>query len=213
MSCAWSRTSVDVETDQETPLSTFPECPWLLILDNADDVDVIRLVWPGNAHGSILLTTRDFNAAHSFASASFHVQPFDDDTGSDVLLHLVGLDTKLPSNQEKAREITRALGGLPLALNQIGGFILQRKCPLQDFLPLYERNSARIDSRKTGFSDYDHTLSTVWEMSFSKLSEDPRELLNLLVFFQPDAIHELVLSEGSRVLDNKKFEFLHDEMG
>jgi len=140
------------------------------------------------------------------------VQPFDDDTGSDVLLHMVGLDNKLPSNQEKAKGITRALGGLPLALNQIGGFISQRKLPLQDFLPLYERNSAKIDSRKTGLGKYDHTLSTVWEMSLSKLSGNPCRLLNLLVFFEPDSIHELVLTEGSKLLDDEEFEFLHDEM-
>jgi hypothetical protein len=184
----------------------------LLIFDNADDLEVLRLAWPGNGLGSVLLTSRDFNAARSPASAGFHVQPFDDATGSDVLLHLVGLETNLPSNQEKARVITHALGGLPLAINQIGGFISQRKFPLQDFLPLYERNSAKIDARKTGLSDYEHTLSTVWEISLSKLTGDPCTLLNLLVFFEPDAIHEVVLTEGSKSLDDNEFEFLHDEM-
>lgn len=190
----------------------FAGFPWLLIFDNADDLEIIRFAWPGNAHGSVLITTRDFNAARGPASAGFYVQPFNDATGSDVLLHIIGLDTNLPSNQEKARAITQALGGLPLALNQIGGFISQRKLPLHDFLPLYERNSAKIDSKKTGFSDYDHTLSTVWEMSLSKLPKDSGKLLNLLAFFEPDAIHELVLTEGSKLLEDEEFEFLHDEM-
>lgn len=83
---------------------------------------------------------------------------------------------------------------------------------MQDFLPLYGRNAVKIDSKKTGFSDYDHTLSTVWEMSFSKLSENSYTLLNLLAFFDSDAIHEIVLSEGSSVFEDKEFEFLHDEM-
>ena len=184
----------------------------MLIFDNADNLEILRVAWPVNAHGSVLITTRDFNASHTLSPAGFHVRPFDDDTGSDVLLHMVGLDSKLPSNQEKAKGITRALGGLPLALNQIGGFISQRKLPLQDFLPLYERNSAKIDSRKTGLGEYDHTLSTVWEMSLSKLSGNPCRLLNLLVFFEPDSIHELVLTEGSKLLDDEEFEFMHDEM-
>lgn len=190
----------------------FLGCPWLLIFDNADDIEIIRFAWPGNARGSVLITTRDFNAARGPASAGFHVQPFDDATGSDVLLHIIGLDTKLVSNQEKAKAITHALGGLPLALSQIGGFISQRKSPLQEFLPLYERNSAKIDSRKTGFINYDHTLSTVWEMSLNKLPKDPGKLLNLLAFFEPDAIHELVLIEGSKLLEDEEFEFLQDEM-
>lgn len=161
----------------------------------------------------MLLTSRDFNSAHSLAESGFHVQPFDDITGSNVLLRLLGLDADLSSNQEKAREITQALGGLPLALNQIGGFITQRKLPLQDFLALYERNSAKIDSRKTGFSEYEHTLSTVWEMSFNKLSGDSCTLLNLLAFLEPDAIDEAILVEGSKLPNwSEEFDFLSDEM-
>jgi hypothetical protein len=128
-----------------------------------------------------------------------------------MLLRLIGLDTQLPSNQEKAEAISHALGGLPLALAQIGGFISKRKIPLQEFLPLYERHSATIDSKKIGISNYEHTLSTAWEMSLSKLSGDSGNLLNLLIFFEPDAIHELVLIEGSKLLDNE-FEFLQDDM-
>lgn len=185
---------------------------WLLIFDNADDLEILRLAWPGNSRGSVLLTTRDFDPAHNPAPSGFHVQPFDDVTGPDMLLNLVGLDSTLLSNQEKAKAITHTLGGLPLALSQIGGFISQRKLPLQDFLPLYERNSAKIDSRKTGFSDYEHTLSTVWEMSLNKLSGDSLELLHLLTFFEPDAIPELILSKGSELLGGNDFDFLKDEM-
>ncbi|ELR03921.1 hypothetical protein GMDG_06452 [Pseudogymnoascus destructans 20631-21] len=149
----------------------------------------------------------------NLAETGFHVQPFDDITGSNVLLRLVGLDSNLSSNQEKAREITQALGGLPLALNQIGGFITQRKCPLQEFLALYERNAAKIDSRKTGFNEYEHTLSTVWEMSFSKLSGDSCTLLNVLAFLEPDAIDEAILVEGSKLPNwDEEFDFLSDEM-
>ena len=160
----------------------------------------------------MLLTTRDFDPSRNPAPTGFHVQTFDDATGSEVLLNLVGLDVKLPSNREKASAITYTLGGLPLALSQIGGFIAQRKLPLQDFLPLYERNSTKIDARKTGINDYEHTLSTVWEMSLSKLSGNSLTLLNLLTFFMPDAIPEPVLVESSKLLEDEEFEFLRDEM-
>lgn len=186
--------------------------PWLLIFDSADDLNILRLTWPGSTQGSVLVTTRDFNAAHSPASGGFHVRPFDDGVGSNVLLHLLGLDKKLAADQEKALEVTRALGGLPLALNQIGGFILERKLPLQSFLPYYERNSAKIDSRKTGLSTYEHTLSTVWEKPLNKLSGNPYKLLNLLVFFEPGSIHEFILIVGSKLLYDEEFNFMHDEI-
>ncbi|KAH8813358.1 hypothetical protein F5884DRAFT_879629 [Xylogone sp. PMI_703] len=185
---------------------------WLLIFDNADDIEVLRLAWPGNSYGNVLLTTRDFNVVHGPSSAGFHVQPFNDATGSDMLLQIVGLDTEVDSNIEKATDIVRALGGLPLALNQIGGFISQRKLPLQDFLPLYERNAAKIDARKTTLTGYEHTLSTVWAMSIGKLSGDSLKLINLLALLEPDSLHESVLVEGSKLLIDEDFQFLNDEM-
>jgi hypothetical protein len=186
--------------------------PWLLIFDNADDIETLRVAWPGNSQGSVLVTTRDFNAVYNLTLAGYHVLPFDDAAGSDVLLKLAGLNAQLPSNKKNSQAISQALGGLPLALAQIGGFISKRKIPLHEFLPLYERHSTAIDSKKIGVGDYDHTLSTVWEMSLTKLSGGASKLLNLLTFFEPDTIHELVLMEGSKLLDNKEFEFLQDEM-
>jgi hypothetical protein len=75
--------------------------------------------------------------ARHAAGAGLHVQPFDDDTGACMLLKLLDLDHELASNQENATSITRTLGGLPLAINQIGSFVSQRKLPLIDFIPLY----------------------------------------------------------------------------
>lgn len=102
----------------------------MIIFDNADDLEVLRAAWPGNAYGSVIITSRDFNAAHSPASTGYHVHPFDNSTGSEALLKILGLDPALGSHHDKATEITQALGGLPLAINQIGGFINQRKLPL-----------------------------------------------------------------------------------
>ncbi len=191
----------------------YVDCRWLLIFDNADDLELIMHVWPGDVNGSVLITSRDFNAAHSPAGAGFHVQPLDDEIGSELLLHFVGLDSKAFLNHERAIAINRALGGLPLALNQMGSFISQRKVSLEDFLPLYERNSAKIDARKSRLTHYEHTLSTVWEMSLSKLAGPPAHLQKLLAFLEPDAIDEQVLSQGSLLInDDEELAFLNDEM-
>jgi hypothetical protein len=184
----------------------------LLVFDNADDLEILRHVWPANGQGSILLTTRDPSAAHSPASGGAQIQPFDSSTGSKFLLNIVGLDSSSSSNLEKAEAITETLGGLPLALNQIGGFITQRRLPLQEFLPLYERNSAKIEARKTGIGGYEHTLSTVWEMSMTKLSGDAQTLLAMLPYFQPDEIQEDIFINGSNLLEDAEFFFLQDEM-
>jgi len=190
-----------------------PGCKWLLIFDNADDLEILKHAWPGSAVGSILLTTRDFNAAFSPAAQGYHVQPFDSMAGSSAFLSLVGRDPDSIANQSMAKDITHALGGLPLAINQISGFIVQQQLALEDFLPLYERNSTKIHARKSGISDYEHTLSTVWEIALSKLTGDASTLQKLLAFVDPDKIHESVVMEGFEDEDEgSEFFFLTDEM-
>lgn len=120
-------------------------------------------------------------------------------------------DQTASSDLDLAFTISRTLGGLPLALAQIGGFINQRKLSLADFLRLYEKNPARIGSRRTHDGDYEYTMSTVWDVSFEKLTGDATSLLNILAFFDPDNISESILLQGSDGIDGK-FSFLADEL-
>jgi hypothetical protein len=126
---------------------------------------------------------------------------------------LKALDLHHPSLDDKqhAYAISKTFGGLPLALAQISGFIQQRKVSLKEFLPLYERYSVKIDTRKAPGCDYEHTLSTVWSVSFKKLTETSTSLLNLLSFCDPDGISEDILLQGSQNIGDE-FSFLSDEM-
>lgn len=108
--------------------------------------------------------------------------------------------------------ITSTLGGLPLALSQIGGFIVQRKIPLKNFLALYNRNSASVDAKAVKGMDYSHTLATVWEMSLSQLSGDANILHMILSFLNPDYIDELLLVEGAVQTNDPALNFMVDEI-
>ncbi|PLB46258.1 TPR-like protein [Aspergillus steynii IBT 23096] len=185
---------------------------WLLIFDNADDLGVLKQPWPSSTNGCILLTSRDLTAAFSLASEGCQVTPFDTASGSAALLNIVGLDPSTASNLETAETITSTLGGLPLALTQIGGFIVQRRIPLKDFLPLYNRSSARVDARGTVNMNYNHTLATVWEMSLSRLSGDAKALLMILAFTDPDCVQESLLTEGALHVPNPLLQFAEDEI-
>lgn len=184
---------------------------WLLVFDNADDAATLRAAWPGTTHGSVLITTRNFGVVTHSAAQCIQVGVLDEEAGSQMLLRAIG-GPSLPSPQDidDARAISQALGGLPLALTQIGGFIVQRRMRLKDFLPLYERSRLRIDAGKPTGTNYEHTLSTVWDMSFSKLSGDSMSLLKILAFLEPDAITEDILLQGAEGLD--EFSFLTDDM-
>lgn len=122
------------------------------------------------------------------------------------------MDLQSSTHQEEAKAITSTLGGLPLALNQIGGFIVQRKVPLRNFLALYKRNSASVDARGSMNMDYSHTLATVWEMALSQLSGNGKVLHMILSFLDPDNINESLLKDGALSVDEPTLEFMTDEI-
>lgn len=188
------------------------DCRWLLVLDNADDAERIVGAWPSGAVGSVLLTSRDSAAWFGAAAESCKVQPFDDVAGVSAFLGLIGREAYTDSERMAAKKIMQTIGGLPLAINQISGFIVQQKLALDAFLPLYERNSVKIDARKVVYGDYEHTLSTVWELSLGQLSGPSRTLQAILAFLDPDKVHESVLREGGESIKESEFEFLADEM-
>jgi hypothetical protein len=66
-----------------------------------------------------------------------------------------------------------------------------------------------IDSPKSNTFDTS-TRQASMEMSICKLSGHPLTVLNLLAFFQPDAIDDTLILEGSKVIDDEKFR--EDEM-
>lgn len=49
-------------------------------------------------------------------------------------------------------------------------------------------------------------------MSLGNIGKDSYNLLGLLAFFEPDAIYEEILLEGSKEVDTDGFEFLGDQM-
>ena len=183
----------------------------MVVFDNADDLDILKTAWPGTGQGSILITSRDFSASFSPAAVGFHVKPFDDEMGASALLSLINQKDSSLAARAVAIRVSHELGGLPLAINQIGGFIVQRRIALKDFLPLYEKNAAKIHARKSGLSAYEHSLSTVWKLSIENLSGDAYTLQRLLAFFDPDKIDEAVVTADATDL-HADFGFLKDEI-
>src|SRR5690348_1431789 len=95
---------------------------WLLIFDNADDLRLLGDFLPSPARGHILLTTRS-QATGTIAQA-VQVEPMTPDEGAYFLLRrakCIALNTSQADVAEAdlllAREISQALGGLPLALD------------------------------------------------------------------------------------------------
>ncbi|KAK3906405.1 hypothetical protein C8A05DRAFT_40822 [Staphylotrichum tortipilum] len=177
------------------------EATWLLIFDNADDPMILADYWPQGS-GSILLTRRD-----PLAKSMFTRRPSGLDLGArtqqDSLYMLQHLTTNLDKPEDDtARKIANALGGIPLAISQMAGIIRRQDLTLSEFYELYkdQEEHARLYETKfdTSLVTYRHSLSTVW--AFEKLKPQARQLLELVSFLDPDVIGDDLLMKASAAL-------------
>src|SRR5262249_14672599 len=128
---------------------------WLLILDNADDLAMVREFVPTILGGHLLLTTRTQSIGR--LARRIEVETMSLDVGALFLLRRVGLiaenaplDAASSADVATAREICKELGGLPLALDQAGSYVEEVQCSLQDYRERYRTRRAQLLRRRGG---------------------------------------------------------------
>lgn len=98
-----------------------------------------------------------------------------------------------------AESIVEELGGLPLAIRQIGSYILATGLEPADLLQRYQvdrETASAIEEWDEGLPlSYRHTLANVWKFAFDRLSEAAILLLDILSFLDPDAIPQVLFDE------------------
>lgn len=181
--------AVDPEALQAQVHEQLREVPgWLLIFDNADDVEDIR-PWlpsgplPSGIRGHVLLTTR----RGGFAALGRVMELDVIDLPSAVVL----LRTRVPDlEQGVGEQIARELGQLPLALEQAAAWLDRTTMPAQDYLHLLRRRAADLYP-KGHVAGRDDTIATLWDIALERIStEDPAAvvLLELCAYLAPEPI-------------------------
>lgn len=184
------------------------EPTWLLIFDNADDPMILADYWP-HGSGSILVTSRDPLAKNIFTRrpSGLDLGPLSQQDSLSLFNHLVTIPNE--PEEDTARQIANALGGVPLAISQMAGIIRRQDLTLSEFFELYTDHEERASLYETKFDTnlvtYRHSLSTVW--AFEKLKPQARQLLELISFLDPDVIGEDLLIEASVELLSKGVQF------
>lgn len=177
---------------------------WLLIFDNVDNLASIKPFWPSAEHGSIIVTTRNPEAITSLVQKSIHLEPFSEGEGAKYFLSRLSD----PSSQDEslAIVIAKKLGGLPIALSHIAGFIEATSCKFEELLDLYSYRAdpemVDYDSSEITFH-YEGSYATLWKVSFESLGKEAKELLEMVALLDPDSIPESLLRDGSKAIDEK----------
>ena len=183
---------------------------WLLILDNADDLVLASQFLPPSYGGQVLLTTRAHALGRLAQPIEVHTMP--QDIGILFLLRRAGFlapdappEQASPQDRERAAELVRELGGLPLALDQAGAYMEETPCSIDEYLRLYRIRRAALLSLRGGLvGDHPASVATTWSLSFASVEQaNPAaaDLLRLCAFLHPDAIPEELLRKGLTKLE------------
>jgi tetratricopeptide (TPR) repeat protein len=155
---------------------------WLLIFDNAEQPTALREWLPGGP-GHVLITSRAGGWEHIASIVTVNLMA----RSESVAL----LRTHHPDlSAEEAAPLAEALGDLPLALAQAGGFLAETATGVNDYLSLLEEHPFAVLS-ESGTGDQVQSLAAAIGLSIDRLSRvDPLglALLRLCALLAPETV-------------------------
>jgi tetratricopeptide (TPR) repeat protein len=187
---------------------------WLLIIDNADDRELIlgtqdkpglEASFPHSEHGHVLLTTRSRNVALEFTQSDIiHIEQMDQQEAINLFNSSL-IKKGLPQNEKVTIELLARLAFLPLAITQAAAYLNQTGAPIRNYLSLLkgaESEVARVLGREfrdnTRYKGSRNAVGTTWIVSFEQMQKSNPVVINLLSFIsciEPKAIPQSLLPD------------------
>jgi tetratricopeptide (TPR) repeat protein len=158
---------------------------WLLVFDSVREPHDLTPYLPSPVTGHILVTSR--HASWSGAALPLQLRGLKRNDAAQLLLDRsgAGRDQEAP-----ARELADALGDLPLALAQAGGYIDGAGISITEYLARFRARRAELMKRGAE-GDSAPTVATTWDLAFRDAqarSPAAGELLALCSFLGADDI-------------------------
>ncbi|KAE8136798.1 hypothetical protein BDV38DRAFT_283736 [Aspergillus pseudotamarii] len=172
---------------------------WLLVYDNFETWAITKPYWPSGSHGSILVTTQHSYISHISSHPPLELKVLDRTQGGELLLcllHRLENQTMAVEEISAARQISEMLGGLPVAISHMAGYIQETHCSLQEFIEMYtKRQESQIiwEGGRDPHYQYSRALPTVWEVALNELSPEARRIINVVSMLSPSHIPEAML--------------------
>ncbi|KZL75723.1 kinesin light chain [Colletotrichum tofieldiae] len=158
---------------------------WLLVIDNADDVELmftsykLAMYLPSSRKGSILLTTRNHQAAARFSrSQVIHLSEMGTIEATQLLCN--GLDESQFSDSQSTTHLVKSLTYLPLAIRQASAYMASNKnVTVSKYLGYCKSsNDKLVRLLSKDFDDQDrydtirNPVATTWVISFEHILRD-----------------------------------------
>ncbi|KAF3051386.1 hypothetical protein E8E11_011012 [Didymella keratinophila] len=217
----------DVKKLVRDALSSADSSRWLMIVDNADDHDVLlanatesngtssRLsdYLPRSDKGAILFTTRSRKMAHTLTSGAMLALSTLDNAGTKELLSR-RLITQPSHNDDASIEgLLNLLTHLPLAIVQAAAFMNSNDVSVTAYVQLLQEADAENELLSESFVDQgryeglDSTIANTWHISFEQIRKyDPSaaELLSLIACIDRVNIPQSLLARNMPLVQQTK---------
>lgn len=173
---------------------------WLIAFDNVEKANDLFDYLPNGGNGAYIITSRNPDISHglSIRFDTLRIASFDPQDGAAFVLSQVSRSTTRDDKvQDAAEALSQQMGGLALGLKQMGGFIRETGCSIDDLLQSLrdkeEETDLFADAESAATLGYPLNLSTAWSFSMTALDSTAKALLQLFAFMSPDTIPAVVV--------------------
>ena len=185
--------NADVKRLVKEELDKDDSCEWLMIVDNADDPQVLTGHLTGNAtssrlmdylprrdRGAILFTTRGRKAAYSLTESDvLKLEDLDKPQSRQLMAQRI-TNKALLSDEKAVDKLLTLLTNLPLAIVQAVAYINSNDIPVSEYVSLFQRANSEAELFSEHFEDpnryreMESTIAKTWHMSFNQIRrQDP----------------------------------------
>jgi tetratricopeptide (TPR) repeat protein len=214
----------DVKRLVQAHLSKESTGQWLLVFDNADDIDMwitkaepklqsshdshpLIEYLPKSKHGAIIFTTRDRKVAVKLAHQNVvDVTEMEEDMAAQLLKKCL-INTDLTWKPQDMSKLLSQLTCLPLAIVQAAAYINENATSLAEYLALLsEQEEDVIDLLSEDFEDDEryrniqNPVATTWLVSFRRIrrrNQLAAEYLSFMACIEPKHIPRSILLPGA----------------
>ncbi|GHO42520.1 tetratricopeptide repeat protein [Ktedonospora formicarum] len=173
---------------------------WLLILDNVEDVGLLKKYIPNIGRGAVLVTTR-LQTLGDFAPC-YELQPLAIHESLTLLFSRSGLKGPSPQEMHLAQALIRETEGLPLAIDQAGAYMEETQCGLETFWTLFQQYPLSFLKERNPSLDHPSSVVKTFQLALARVQAQDSHACDLLMrcaFLAPDSIPEELLGRTTTI--------------
>lgn len=175
---------------------------WLLVLDNAEDREVLPSFVPEAAVGNVLITSRERVFQELGVPRGLDVPDLPATESLHFLLLRTGREAAGRVELAAASELAAELGHLPLALEQAAAYIAETDATFVDYLAAFRKRRVEVLERASPLLSRS-TVAVTWAANFAAVqasSPASADVLKVCAFIGPESIPFELVSQGAPAL-------------